>query len=363
MKAVIFNSTQGIIKKEIPLPAMKNNELLLKVQTCGICSSDIKTLTHAREAIQSPIILGHEFTGEIVDISTDNDNFTIGQRVVVSPTIGCGQCYFCKTGNQHHCIHKKKFASDYNGGFAEYVKIPSAAITNGNINLIPESLDYLSATLTEPLACVLNGQENLQINPMTSVAVIGAGPIGLLHAETAKLYGANKIILINKSPSRLLLAKKFNYDAYVDLSNSSTDELLNNHYYQNIGVIIVTVASQAAIQLALQLAAPLGKICLFSGMPKNSAQISLDLNLIHYKQLSLYGTSSSSPYHNQAALNLLANNKINAHKIISHIGTLDKFEECFNFAQTHKGLKVITTPTIEDLQDNLKTFPELHIIN
>ncbi|MBB5335387.1 alcohol dehydrogenase catalytic domain-containing protein [Pectinatus brassicae] len=107
MKAVIFNSTQGIIKKEIPLPAMKNNELLLKVQTCGICSSDIKTLTHAREAIQSPIILGHEFTGEIVDISTDNDNFTIGQRVVVSPTIGCGQCYFCKTGNQHHCIHKK----------------------------------------------------------------------------------------------------------------------------------------------------------------------------------------------------------------------------------------------------------------
>ncbi|MDQ0204139.1 alcohol dehydrogenase catalytic domain-containing protein [Pectinatus haikarae] len=363
MKAVIYEGNGTMKEKNVDLPILENNELLLKVQACGICSSDLRTLLYGSRSVVPPVVLGHEIAGEIVDKTLRGTEYNLGQRVIVSPAIGCGRCIFCRTGQQNHCNDVRKIASHYNGGFAEYIKIPAQAIYGGNINIIPKNIDYLEASLSEPLACVINGQENLNIGPDDTVAVIGAGPLGLLHAEAARLSGAKKILLINRSSKRLKLAESFHYDAYIDLSAEDGIKAVNDMTDgKGANVVIVTVSSAQAVEMGVNMASHMGRVCLFSGFPYDKSKNKLDLNIVHYRQITLYGVFSSAPRHNEAALNLITDGKINIKKIITHIVSLSKIDSGFDIVRAHDGLKVIVVPDMEDLQEDIKNYSSAKII-
>ena len=217
MKAAIYQGIGKMEVQEIAKPRVEPGCLLLKVKSCAICGGDLRTFRYGHAAIKPPIALGHEIAGEIVEVAADLNGFSVGERVIVAPAIGCGSCSYCLSGWQNMCYTRKTIAHHYNGGFAEYVLVPAGAVRAGNVNRIPDDVTYLEASLAEPLACVLNAQEVVGVGPGSSVAVLGAGPIGYMHAELARARGAGRVFLINRSAGRLERAKSFGFDAYIDL--------------------------------------------------------------------------------------------------------------------------------------------------
>lgn len=363
MKAAIYKEVGVMEVETIETPKVGEGELLVAVKACAICGGDVRTFRHGHAAIHPPIVLGHEIAGEIVAAGSQVKNYQIGDRVIVAPGIGCGSCAYCLSGWQNMCYTRTTIAHHYNGGFAENVLIPAGAVQAGNVNLIPDEVDYLDASLAEPLACVVNAQEMMDIKLGDTVAVVGAGPIGLLHAELARARGAGKVFLINRSAKRLDGAKEFQYDAYVNLSNQDgVAEVKNLTGGMGANVVIVTAGNAEAQNLGIAMASKMGKVCLFAGLPKNQPNLELDANFVHYRQITIYGAFSSAPRHNALAMEMIRSGKIAVNKILTHVVSLDKINEGLALVEKRAGLRITVVPKMEDVRADLKKHENLIVI-
>lgn len=364
MHAAVYNGIGDISIEDVERPMINKDEILVKVKACAICGGDLRTFRHGHNSIQTPIILGHEFAGIVVETGEAVKRYKVGDRVIVAPGIGCGHCSYCLSGHQNLCPTRETIAHTYNGGFAEYVKIPANAINAGNVNFIPAEVDYLSASLAEPLACVINGQEAMNIKLGDTVVIIGAGPIGIMHAELARARGAGKIFLLNRSDKRLESAKKFDYDAYINSSNDDCKEkIMQLTDDLGVNVVIVTAGSAAAQNLGISLAGKMGKVCLFAGLPKDSPRLDFDVNFVHYRQITLYGTFSSAPRHNALAIEMIRSKKIDVDKILTHIVNLQNIKVGMKLVEERAGLRVAVVPNIQEIQADINKHKDLKIIN
>ena len=212
MKAAVYHGLGDMRVEECQEPRIEAGELLVCVRACAVCGGDLRTFRHGHQRIHPPVILGHEFAGIVVEVGADVPSELMGARIVVAPAVGCGTCAYCRAGHTHLCGSRETIGFSMDGAFAEYVRIPARAVQLGNVQRIPDNMDDLSAALTEPLACVVNGQGALDIGAGDTVAVIGAGPIGILHAELARVAGA-RVLLLNRSPQRLANVRDMGYDA------------------------------------------------------------------------------------------------------------------------------------------------------
>ncbi|MCI1821901.1 MAG: zinc-dependent dehydrogenase [Megasphaera sp.] len=362
MKAAVYKGIGNMVVEEITKPSAGKGELLVQVKACAICGGDIRTFRHGHNAIQPPIVLGHEIAGVVVEAGEEVDRYKVGDRVIVAPGIGCGHCAFCLSGRQHLCYTRKTIAHHYNGGFAEYVLVPANAVAAGNVNFIPGEVDYLSASLAEPLACVINGQEAIHIQLGDTVAVIGAGPIGIMHAELAKAQGAGKIFLINRSSKRLETARGLFYDAYIDSSKDDAVQAVKD-LTEGMGanIVIVTAGSATAQNMGIQMASKEGKVCLFAGLPKDNPMLNFDVNFIHYRQIALYGTFSSAPRHNALAIEMIRSGKINVDQILTHVVALEDICCGIELVENRVGLRVAVVPNLTDIQDDLARHDKIII--
>ncbi|SHJ58057.1 zinc-dependent dehydrogenase [Propionispora hippei] len=362
MKAAVYRGTEQMEVEEMEKPVIQPGTILLKVKACAICGGDLRTFRHGHAAIKPPIVLGHETAGEIVEVADDVTGFQIGERVIVAPGIGCTICSYCSSGWQNMCYSRKTIAHHYNGGFAEYMLIPAGAVRANNINRIPAEVTYLEASLAEPLACVLNGQENMNISLGDTVAVIGAGPIGCMHAEVARARGAGKVFLINRSATRLEAAKAFGFDAYIDLSKTDgLQAVLDLTGGIGANVVIVTAGTAEAQQLGISMASKMGKVCLFAGLPKNTPTIELDANFIHYRQITIYGTFSSAPRHNALALEMIRSGKVSAKKLLTHVVPLGKIRTGMDCIDDRSAMRVAVSPCLDELEAEIARIPGLTV--
>jgi len=363
MKAAIYKGIGSMEVESIEKPKIQDGDLLVQVKACAICGGDVRTFRHGHAAIHPPIVLGHEIAGEIVEVGSSVKSFKAGDRVIVAPGIGCGACSYCLSGWQNMCYTRTTIAHHYNGGFAEYVLIPAGAVKAGNVNRIPDEVDYLDASLAEPLACVVNAQETMNIKLGDTVAVIGAGPIGLMHAELARASGAGKVFLINRSVKRLDGAKPFGYDAYIDLSSQdgvkAIMELTNG---MGANVVIVTAGNATAQQLGIAMASKMGKVCLFAGLPKDNPNLQMDANFVHYRQITIYGAFSSAPRHNALAIEMIRSGKIAVNKILTHAISLDKICEGMQLVEKRAGLRITVVPRMAEVQQDIEKHPNLVVI-
>ncbi|MCC5464249.1 zinc-dependent dehydrogenase [Pelosinus baikalensis] len=363
MKAAIYQGIGKMTVEEIETPQVQPGTVLIKVKACAICGGDLRTFRHGHAAIKPPIVLGHEIAGEIVEAAPDVTAYSVGDRVIVAPGIGCGTCSYCSSGWQNMCYTRKTIAHHYNGGFAEYVLVPAGGVRVGNINRIPDEVTYLEASLAEPLACVLNAQEVMNIGLGDSVAVIGAGPIGIMHAEAARARGAGKIFLINRSPRRLEEAKSFGFDGYIDLSSQDgAKAVMELTGGLGANVVIVTAGTPEAQVLGINMASKMGKVCLFAGLPKDQPAITIDANYVHYRQIAIYGAFSSAPRHNALALELIRNGKVSAKKILTHLVTLDEICQGMDLVTNRAGLRVSVTPFLDELKDEIDQHSGIIVI-
>lgn len=363
MIAVIYKGIGNMVVEDVPTPSIQDGELLVKVKVCAICGGDLRTFHHGHAAIKPPIILGHEFAGEIVAVGAGVDRYAVGDRVIVAPGIGCGHCSYCLSGNQHLCYHRLTLGHQYHGGFAEFVRIPAIAVQAGNVNLIPDSVDYLSATLAEPLACVINGQEAMQIQLGDTVAVIGTGPIGIMHAELARSRGAGKVFLINRSQPRLDRARPLGYDAYISSQkDDAVQRVLELTDGMGANVVIVTAGSEAAMQMGLAMTGKMGKVCFFAGLPKDKPQVTIDANFLHYRQITIYGTFSSAPRHNALAIEMIRSGKLNVDYLLTHAVSLQHINEGLQLVEKQAGMRIVVVPHWEEAADDIAKHPQLVVV-
>jgi len=335
MKALKYYGPGKVELDRLPTPTIGPGELLVSVKACGICATDVKTFVRGHPKIAPGAVLGHEVVGEI--IAGGEAGFAPGDRVVIAPYAPCRSCRACRQGYFSLCDHLFESSLDP-GGFAETVRVPQRIVEQGLLHL-PETLDLVTATLTEPLACCLHGLEALQLQAGESLLIIGDGPMGLLQAIAGRSLGAKPVILSGLTPLRLEMARTL-ADVVVDISQTDLAEVVTATVPGGVDKVIVSVGDVGAAQAAFPLAGKGGAINLFAGLPANTT-LPLDASRIHYDEIRVLGTFGFGPAHFRQALALLTQNPTLFSRLITTTISLAEVKEALTAAARYESIKTV----------------------
>ena len=294
MQALVFHEPGRISVESIEDPTPHAGEVVLRVGAVAVCASDLRVFRGEKHAAPG-VVPGHEFAGTVVDRAADVETIELGQRVTVYPILACGGCDFCRRGLRNRCVARRTLGYDLNGGIAEYVRLPAAIVAQGHTVQLPDNLSMLRAALTEPTACVLNSLESCRFRAGASVAVLGAGPMGLLHVVLARALGAGPIIVSEPSEVRRAMATQLGATVVSDGDAAQTERAVKDATGgQGADIVIVSVGLDGLTETALRLAAKQASINLFAGFPRESSAV-LDVNQLHYNEIVLTGTQNATP--------------------------------------------------------------------
>ena len=290
--------------------------------------------------------MGHEIAGEIVDVGDGVEGWAAGDRVQVIAAIPDGTCADCLAGRPTVCAHQLSMGYQFPGGFAEFMIVPREVLRVDGLNRIPGGLGFAEASLAEPLACVLNGQELARVGEGDVVVVIGSGPIGCLHVRLARARGAAKIILVDLNAERLKKAADLVLPDLAIASEFSDPVAAVRDATNGRGadVVITAAASGVAQEQGLQMLARRGRLSLFGGLPKDHPTITVDSNLVHYRELTIVGVNGSSPAQNKMALELIASGAVPVADLITHRLPLDDVLDAIEIVARGDGIKVTIEP-------------------
>jgi L-iditol 2-dehydrogenase len=349
MLAAVYHGPQDLRVEEVPVPEIGAGELLLKVRSASICGTDLRIYhgNHRMYPAGTVRIPGHEVVGEIAAVGAGLSGFITGQRIFVAPNMGCGHCRQCINGNNNRCANYAAIGVTIDGGFAQYMRVPAAAVQQGNIFPISAEVDPAVAALIEPFACVLRGQTVLDIHPGDVVLIIGAGPIGIMHAKLAHLSGAARIIIADNSSDRAQIAMRMGADRVINTGDAAADLpalVAEETSGEGADVVIVAAPSHAAVESALQYAAIGGRINFFAGLPKTRPMVNIDSNLVHYKELTITATTACSTYDCQRAAQIVNSGRIDLSDLVSQRFELAQAVAAFAAAEDRRYLKVVLEP-------------------
>ncbi len=324
MKAAVFHGIGDIRVEEVPEPKISDNEVLIKVGAAGICGTDIH-FYRGEWAVKAPVILGHEFSGSIAELGGHVEGFEVGDRVVAEPNLVCGSCHFCLMSEKNFfCEKLEGVGVTVNGAFAEYVKTRKE-----NIYKFAEGLSFEEAALIEPLACGIRGIDNAGIKTGDTVAIVGAGPIGLLLLQLAKMSGASKVIQTDMKQERLRMAESLGADHTVNISREDPVKAiksLTNGY--GVDVAIEAVGSPDAITQAMNATRNGGRLNIFGVSPENAVWKVKPFEL-YAKELTIT-TSFRSPFTFQRAVQIASTGKLVLKPLISHVFPLVEIKKAFD---------------------------------
>lgn len=339
MKAALLLGKEKLRITELPIPEIGDDEALLKVRAASICGTDVRMFKNGYKNVteDNPLILGHEFSGDIVKVGKNVKTLSVGQKVAVAPNVGCGTCDLCVSGQTHLCSTYEAFGVTMNGGFAEYVKIPKDFILQGNIAPLESGISYQAAALVEPLSCVYNGQELIGVRPGDDVLIIGMGPIGIMHIMVAKLFGAGKIFVNDLSKERVDKAKELFPDVYPIYGDIK--EALAAYGRGGVDLCIIAAPAAEAQAESVHYMNMNGRLLFFGGLPDHKKIVPIDTNILHYKQLRIQGCTKQSVYTYRLCAKLVDDKRIPLDLIMSDSYSIDEFELAMNNAAAAKGLK------------------------
>ncbi len=345
MKAFICTEERALALLPREKPRLRHDTVLMRVLGAAICGTDLRTYRHGSNRIRPPRVLGHEACGLIEEVGSSVAGLEPGQRVMVVPAVGCGQCRWCKAGSTNMCDRLRTIGFDFDGTFAEYMEIPAPALAMGNVLAVGESLATEQAILAEPAACCLNGQEFLRIGPEDTVFIFGSGFIGCVHAELALRKGARRVILSDVTDARLEMARAL-LPGVDTVNTASVDaERFVRDRTAGLGADVLITACPAgeAHAAAVKMAATRARLSLFGGIPGEGRGF-LDSNAIHYKELSVYGSHASTAAQNRQVLEWLSAGELDLAKYVSATFALSDIVEAFEALRSERVLKVLIRP-------------------
>ena len=339
MKVAMYYNNRDVRLEEIPTPRIGPGELLVKVMASGICGSDVMELYRIKKA---PRVLGHEITGEIVEVGEGVERYRTGDRVFVSHHVPCNTCHYCLNG--HHTVCDTLRSTNFDpGGFAEYIRVPRVNVDRG-VFVLPEEVSFEDGVFIEPLACVLRGQRSARLKPGQSIFVIGSGISGLLHIALAHASGAGRIIASDINEYRLKAAKRFGAEEAIDGKEVSPSRIRQINHDRLAGLVIVCAGTVSAYHQALQCVDRGGTVLCFAPI---EPEIDFPFHFFDFWNdgITLLPTYGGSPFDIMTAIELIRSHRLPLREMITH--RLPLAETGFGFrlvAEAKESIKVIIEP-------------------
>ena len=340
MKAVRLRNQEELAVQDVEQPSPGPGEIVLRIRSAHICGTDMRMYKHGHKgpAKGSYLTLGQIGSGGIAALGDGVESYTRGTPAVVAPNYGCGVCDLCVSGQTHLCKHSEALGVTRDGGFAEYLLVPARAVSQGNVSQLQAGTSLPEAALAEPLSCVINAFERSHGNVGETVLVIGAGPIGLMHAILHKAAGAGKVMINDINAERLQVAERIDPE-FVTI-NGDPEPFVAEETNGAGADVVITAAPVPAIQrTALEVAAINGRVVFFGGLPKDRSEVTLDTNIIHYNQLFVTGTTRQSLKQFREAVAMIESGRVNLKPIITDSFDLSQAQSAFEHALQGKGLR------------------------
>lgn len=334
-KAQVFN---GMNLEDVEIPEIKNDLVKIKVKFTGICGTDIHTYKGEYANAKLPLVLGHEFSGEVVEVGSNVTKVKVGDRVTSETTFTtCGECIYCHSKDYNLCSHRKGIGTQANGSMAEYV-----VCREESVHILPDNVSFEAGALTEPVACVVHAAlEKTSIDANDVVLVLGPGPIGILLAQVVRAQGAKVIMTgITQDTDRLKFAKEIGVDITIDTMKEDLKILLE-HETNGYGPdkIFDCTGVVSAVNQALPLIKKKGTF-IQVGIFKDHVT-PIDTNAIIQREVEYIGCRSQKPSSWPLALDLLSNGDIDADKMITSKYKLEDFQDAFLAVMDGKDMKVL----------------------
>ncbi len=343
MKAAVFHGVRDVRIEDVPKPQAGPGEVVLRVQRCSVCGTDKRIFIHGQKNVVPPAITGHEIVGTVYEIGSGvNSGLRTGQNAVVGTVVGCGKCIYCQRKQYNLCDSFTAIGYDYAGGFANYLKVPAPAVAQGNIIPIPNSMSVERAALIEPLSCCLNGVEYLNPQPGDRAVVIGAGPVGLMHAAILKARGCSEVYVANRSQARLEYVKEFGVGIPVNTSGGdAAKKILEAGGGEKFDIVVTCCSVKPPQEDALKLVRKKGRISFFAGVPKDDPIIPLDTNLIHYSEISVFGCFASNLQHYHQAQAMVGRDDLPWERFLTHRFNLQEMVKAYAVIEAGQGIKSV----------------------
>lgn len=339
MRVAMYYNNKDVRVEEMPTPEIGSGEILVKVMASGICGSDVMEWYRIKKA---PRVLGHEITGEIVEIGEDVKSYKKGDRVFVSHHVPCNTCRYCLSGYHTACdtLHKTNYDP---GGFAEYLRIPEINVDRG-VYLLPENMSFEEGTFIEPLGCVLRGQRLANIKPGQSILVIGSGISGLLNINLAYALGAGRIIATDINKYRLDAALRFGADAVIHASENVSKRVRELNEKRLADCVIICTGAMPAINQALQ-SVDRGGTILFFAVPEPGINVSIPITDFWRNEIKIMTSYGASPADLAIALELIYSQRVHVKEMITHRLNLSEAGLGFKLvSEAKESIKVIIEP-------------------
>lgn len=330
IKAAVLEEDGRLVIKELDVPSCDKGEVIVKVEVCGICRTDLKCVKYGQRDLALPRILGHEMAGTIVQVGAGVSHYQEGERVQIFPGISCGKCLYCKTGLDNLCSSLNIMGFNYDGGFQEYLRIPAVGVDNGILHKLSPEITWEEAAVVEPLACCVNMQDALAIANAQTMLIFGAGRLGLLNMRLAKASGIEKVIAVEKDETRVAVADSLGFDYVINpVKKNLLSEVKALTGNRGVDVVINCCPDPNAFTQGLELLAKKGKYGFFSGLIMDK-ETSININSIHYKEITMVGAYGCNLKSNNKALQLLADKKVMVQDLFTKTIGLNEVQEGIN---------------------------------
>jgi len=334
MKAAVLYAPKDLRVQVAPDPAPGVGEALVRVRAAGLCGTDFRIWAGDRP-VRYPLIMGHEFVGEVAAVGPGVQNVRPGDAVAVEPNYSCGQCALCREGNRNLCLSRTAVGIDVDGGLAELARVPARCCWPA-----PKGMPLASLLLAEPLAVVVRAVRRSGVRTGETAAVLGAGTLGLLAVQVLRAHGA-RVLAVSRSGRRLLLARELGAEAVQSLSDGSgADAARRFSGREGVDVVIETAGTPEAVEEALGLARPGGRVVL-TGLPHEPSRV--QFFTVVRRELTIIG---SMIYQDEfpEAMRLLEGGAVKADPLVTHRFGLDAVGEAFIAQQSAASIKVAVIP-------------------
>lgn len=340
MEAAVFYGPYNMKVEEVTVPEIDKDDVLIKVKYCGICGTDPHIFSGSFPAPVVPFIPGHEFSGKVVKVGSTVNTCKPGDKVTADINVACDTCYYCKRRAKFACPHLTQIGVQCNGAYAEYVKVPEKAIIK-----LPKEMSYKLGALVEPLSCVLHGLERIKLNIAGTLVIIGAGTMGLLLTQVARIRGSVPIIVSEIDENRIKKAKEVGADIVINAKEEDAVEKVRSvTNKRGADYVIECVGSITTYEQALKMLRPGGSLLFFGATPDNE-YIKIKPYEVFRNEWNFFGTYAGSYDNWPKAVSLLNSGRINVDPIISKIGVLKNVvNEIKQFEENKKMIKVLISP-------------------
>ncbi len=304
MRAAVLTAPGRFELREVPVPAPGPSDVLIRVERCGLCGTDIHIFKGHYSADKLPLIPGHEFSGHVAAVGSEVKNLQIGQPATADINLGCGQCFYCRKNEILHCRAMVQLGIHVDGGLAEYVRVPARHVVP-----VPDGTPVELAALAEPVSCIVRAVKRSRLRLGESVLILGAGPIGNLHLQLARQCGAAPIIVSEPNPGRAAWARASGADLVVEDPATLREQVLALTDGRGADLVIESVGVPALYEQAFELVRPGGRVLAF-GLAEPGAQAHYEPFQVVLKELGLQGSVAGMGDDMHEAMTLIAHRRV-----------------------------------------------------